>query len=162
MTLPYLQGFLSSPDGTSAQLFSYDDVDHPILMGTIGVGLESIVGPRAVRFDNILVARPDPSAVPGAPRMNPKGLALVATPNPSVPPVMLSLIQPRSGPAVLDLYNVLGAHVRRLLEAEMPGGLHRICWDGRDAQGHEVPAGIYLGRLEVGGDRTSARVLVLR
>jgi len=48
----------------------------------------------------------------------------------------------------LRLFNLLGAEVRRLVEATQAAGAHKTFWDGRDERGGALPAGIYFYRLE--------------
>jgi cytochrome c peroxidase len=62
----------------------------------------------------------------------------------------------------LVVHDVAGRTVRRVLEDPMrlPGS-YSIAWDGRDDAGHLAPGGIYFYRLEVDGERHSARVVRL-
>lgn len=55
--------------------------------------------------------------------------------------------------AHLDLYDVRGAHVRRLFAGPAIAGSHTAVWDGTSDSGRRVTAGVYLARLVVG--RTS-------
>jgi hypothetical protein len=50
-------------------------------------------------------------------------------------------------PALLVLYHVSGRAVRTL---PMRAGETGVRWDGRDASGHESPAGVYMARLDIG------------
>jgi hypothetical protein len=64
-----------------------------------------------------------------------------------------------SGRAELSVYDVTGRLVRRLDSGAYPAG-HRIAtWDGRDALGREVAAGIYL--LRASGDLGYQRTMKL-
>jgi len=51
----------------------------------------------------------------------------------------------------LILYNVLGRRVRQLWQGPLGAGSHRFVWNGRDAAGRDVAAGVYLYRVEVDG-----------
>jgi len=48
----------------------------------------------------------------------------------------------------LRLFNLLGAEVRRLVEATQAASAHKTFWNGRDERGGALPAGIYFYRLE--------------
>lgn len=43
----------------------------------------------------------------------------------------------------VEIVNVLGQSVRRLFYGQQLGGLHHFVWDGKDAQGNDVPQGLY-------------------
>jgi flagellar hook assembly protein FlgD len=49
------------------------------------------------------------------------------------------------------LYDLSGRRVRRLLDAEAPTGETRVRWDGKDANGAPVSAGVYFARLDLHG-----------
>ena len=157
-----LQGFLIDADSPDHLLFSYVDNDAPILTGTIGVGVAAEPGRCAAQFDNILVALSDPSGVLDAPEAQESRLWLAADPNPSRTSTELILDLPRSGRVRVDVHDVRGALVRLLLEDERFAGRHRIRWDGRDQRDRRVPAGIYFGRVEAGGDHAAIKLLILR
>ena len=81
-------------------------------------------------------------------------------PNPFNPATTIPLTVP-AGAAEVDLtiYNVLGQPVRRVWAGSLAAGEHRLAWDGQDAQGQPVAAGVYLYRLQV-GDQTRIRKMV--
>lgn len=62
--------------------------------------------------------------------------------------------------ARLTIFDAQGRQVRRLVEASLPPGLHLVSWDGRDAAGAAVRAGVYFYRLEA-GDRIETRKLTV-
>jgi subtilisin family serine protease len=56
----------------------------------------------------------------------------------------------RGGPVTLRILDVRGRELTRLTgSAEL--GDQKLTWNGLDRHGYSVPAGVYLGRLEVGG-----------
>lgn len=57
------------------------------------------------------------------------------------------------------LRNVLGQPMRHVWTGPLPAGEHQLTWDGRDAQGRPVAAGVYLYRLHV-GDQTRTHKMV--
>ena len=64
-----------------------------------------------------------------------------------------------AGDVDLTIYNVLGQPVRQVWNGPLAAGEHRLAWDGRDAQGQSVAAGVYLYRLQM-GDQTRIRKMV--
>ncbi len=59
----------------------------------------------------------------------------------------------RAGPVTLSILDLEGRVVRHLLRGEMPGGRHRVIWDGTDGGGRPVPSGLYFYRLKSERDR---------
>ena len=103
-----------------------------------------------------------PAAAPGArPAEAPR---LIIAPNPSVAPIEILL---RAGNAEkgfadsgrLDLFSASGALVRSFA---MPVSGERVAWDGADAQGRPVAAGVYVARWRAGSRVVSARVVRAR
>jgi hypothetical protein len=68
---------------------------------------------------------------------------------------------PRSTRVVLDLYDVRGARVRRLVDEIRPAGPSSASWDGRDDLGRAAPAGIYFAQLRADGTTGRARLVRL-
>jgi len=88
----------------------------------------------------------------------PDGLALAAIAQPGPAPV-LAWSAPSGVRATLDLYDLRGRRIRRLVDG--PGAVHaRTPWDGLDDRGHRAPAGLYFARLASGGERVTARVVL--
>lgn len=57
----------------------------------------------------------------------------------------------QAGPARLAVFDVQGRLVRGLLDGETSAGERVMTWDGRDDGGSPVASGLYLVRLDVGG-----------
>lgn len=65
-------------------------------------------------------------------------------------------------PVTLDVFGPDGRRVRALVNAEVGPGHHRATWDGRDARGRALAAGVYFVRLEVSGHVTTRPVQLVR
>jgi hypothetical protein len=95
--------------------------------------------------------------------LRPQQLRLVCSPNPFRYGTTIVYWLPTTGSARLAVYDVAGRLVRLLQAAEsMPGGEHRINWNGLDGSGSPVSAGIYFVRLDTASHRESERVVVLK
>ncbi len=77
--------------------------------------------------------------------------ALTVEPNPSAAGVMLRSVQPREGTVAIDVFDASGRRVRRIADGWQPAGESVATWDGRDAGGARVPAGVYFARFESAG-----------
>ena len=91
----------------------------------------------------------------------PTAFALGANyPNPFNPATTIPLSVPAGAEDVdVSIYNVLGQPVRQVWAGPLAAGEHRLGWDGRNAQGQAVAAGVYLYRLQV-GEQTRLRKMV--
>jgi hypothetical protein len=83
-------------------------------------------------------------------------------PNPFNPTttIRFSLAQP--GGAELSIYDLLGQRVAVLVQGMQEAGPQVRQWDGRDEQGRELASGVYLCRLQAGGQVETRRLLLLR
>ena len=63
-------------------------------------------------------------------------------------------------PVVLAVYDVLGRHVRTLINRRLAGALHTVTWDGIGPSDRKLRPGVYCARLGT-GSLTDSRVLVL-
>ncbi|MBD3222349.1 T9SS type A sorting domain-containing protein [bacterium] len=136
--------------------------------GTPGTCFKTAVGSEAVyagTFENLLVA-PRQCTVTAVPETAASATQLVlhsAAPNPFNPVTVLTWEQPVAGPVRLRVYDVAGRVVRTLVgDAYHAAGEHRERWEGRDESGRPVAAGVYLARLEVGGEVASRRLVLVR
>ena len=81
-------------------------------------------------------------------------------PNPFNPATTIPLAVPAGAKNVdLTIYNVLGQPLRQVWTGPLPAGEHRLTWDGHDAQGQPVAAGVYVYRLQV-DEQTRTRKMV--
>jgi hypothetical protein len=87
---------------------------------------------------------------------------LSARPNPSRGVFTLGFELGAPTPVSLQIYDVSGRRVARLLDNRLLGGQQNITWDGRNGAGSRVAVGVYLARLECRGKVQSARLVVTR
>jgi hypothetical protein len=73
-------------------------------------------------------------------------------PNPFSSTTSLSFALPKSGPVSLSVYDVSGRLVSTLVNRPMDAGNHQVVWDGRDSGGNMVANGVYMLRLQAGGE----------
>jgi hypothetical protein len=84
-----------------------------------------------------------------------------AEPNPTSGRASIRYGLPVPAEVSISVYSTAGLRVRILQSGVHQAGCHRASWDGRDARGRVVGAGVYLVRMEAG--RVSAtRKLVVR
>jgi hypothetical protein len=84
------------------------------------------------------------------------------TPNPARGPVTLRFGLPRAANVELALFDQQGRRLRSLLTGAQPAGEHTLTRDGRDEDGHALPAGLYFVRLAAEGRTFVSRLAVIR
>jgi len=82
-------------------------------------------------------------------------------PNPFNPRTEIRYDLPVGGRAKLEIFDIRGRKVKTLVDSKLPPGSQKAIWDGRDAHGGEVAAGVYLYRLAVDGEIMGQRKMVL-
>ena len=93
----------------------------------------------------------------------PKSFELLQNyPNPFNAGTDIRFALPRDSRVRLEIYNVLGAKVRTLVDEERKIGRYKAHWDGRDAHGTPAPSGIYLYRLEADGFVAQKQMIFLK
>jgi len=120
------------------------------------------IPPRAVILDDILaafghLATGQPIAAPDA-----LPFTVQVAPNPANPRVAIEFALPRAGEVRVDLYDVRGARVRRLLDEVRPAGGHRIAWDGADDAGRPVASGVYFCEVRAVGEQRVRKLTLVR
>ena len=85
-----------------------------------------------------------------------------ATPTPFSGSTEVSFTVPREGDVKLEVYDVAGRLVRRLVDGTVSAGSHSVTWSGADANGRSVTPGIYFMRLETEHGARTRRVVLIR
>lgn len=89
-------------------------------------------------------------------------LSLPPVPNPFSSSVAFRVDLPGAGRISVSVYDVAGRLVNRLIDETRTAGRHTVFWDGRDAEGRPVSAGIYLVRARAGDRETTHRLVRLQ
>jgi hypothetical protein len=101
----------------------------------------------------------DLTATPATPA---PAASLAAWPNPFNPSTALRLTLAAPGPARLSIHDAQGRLLRVLADGQFQAGETVLHWDGRDAQGGQLPSGLYLAHLSVGRAAIMRKLLLLK
>ncbi|MBI5711377.1 MAG: DUF1929 domain-containing protein [Candidatus Eisenbacteria bacterium] len=71
-------------------------------------------------------------------------------PNPFTGTTTIHFDLPVAARVRLEVFDLQGRRVRRLLDAQLEAGRHQADWDRRGAEGTLLPAGVYLCRMQAG------------
>ena len=109
-----------------------------------------------MRFGFTVLGRVRPTPAPGSkrPAAAPRALLVRVTPN----PFRLGTHVAAAGPCAIEILDVSG---RRVRSARLDGSFAQYDWDGRDASGWRMPAGLYLVRVTGPLGTATAKVLKL-
>lgn len=83
-------------------------------------------------------------------------------PNPFNPVTTIEYYLPMDSQATIDIYDVSGRKIKRLLDRRQEKGPHSAIWDGTGVNGTAVSSGIYFYVLQVGKKRLSQKLVLIR
>jgi len=143
---------LDSGSANRGNGITVDTNGHVYFTGTIGVPASIYIS--KLSSDNLLSAS---EGTPGTLRLDGN------YPNPFNPRTTIFFELSTPSAVRLEVYDLAGHIVRRLLKDEFLGaGQHEIPWHGRDEFGHRAAAGVYLYRLEVGNYVETKRMALVK
>ncbi|TET81151.1 T9SS type A sorting domain-containing protein [candidate division TA06 bacterium] len=117
------------------------DYDSLQILRHVAVGVEEkpAFGPRALRF-RLAQNQPNPFS----------GFTVIS----------YELATP--GEITLEIYDVTGRLVRKLVDAAQPAGLHTAMWNGRDEASRKLASGVYFSRLTTESGTLFDKMLMVR
>ncbi len=156
---------LWSTDGTAVATAGYSQVAPTLAPDGLGGAVFAWADGRAGASMDIYAQRVLANGqlggyVSGVPE--PVGYSLQVHPNPFNPLTTIKYDVPVDGRVALRVYDIHGALVRTLIDADLPRGSHQATWDGRNASGRGMASGSYFARLEVGGRVETVRMCLVR
>jgi hypothetical protein len=83
-------------------------------------------------------------------------------PNPFNPTTRIAYSIPSAQFVSLKVYDLLGRHIRTLIDAGVPAGSHTVSWDGTDDGGSAVPSGVYIYRLITASFASTRKMILVR
>ena len=85
-----------------------------------------------------------------------------AYPNPFNPMTTLGYDLPEDGFVNITVYDMMGRKVKTLVNSLQTGGYKSVKWNAMDNQGHLVPAGVYLYKIEFGHFVVTRKMILLK
>lgn len=83
-------------------------------------------------------------------------------PNPFNLSTAIEYSVPSPGIVTLDIFNITGQKVQTLFSGQLPAGVYRMVWEGKNENGTPAPSGIYFSRLTRGEAVSARRMLLLK
>ena len=156
---PVFEGYYPLPGEGNQVLASDVNGDGDTDLIVLGTNPQSGLGGVFVLINQGTSA----TAVASETAATPTTFALGANyPNPFNPATTIPLVVPAGAKSVdLTIYNVLGQPMRRMWTGPLPAGEHELTWDGRDALGRPVAAGVCVYRVQVDGQTRTRKMVKL-
>jgi len=83
-------------------------------------------------------------------------------PNPFNAATSISFALPEDAQVTLEVYNVLGQRVRKLVDDYLPAGKHTVHFDARNEHGEDLASGIYFYRLQTDHTVATKKMILLK
>jgi len=83
-------------------------------------------------------------------------------PNPFNPTTRLEFSLGKSGRTRLDIFDLRGRRLARLVDESLAAGTYSVLWHGRDRKGRILPSGVYFARLSSGDQAAVRKMLLLK
>ena len=148
---PQIEGWVRLASGQAAagmqvRLYDLSDPTRSLGVATDEAGYFSLAAPRPAGEADAL----------------PRRFELFQNyPNPFNPSTTIPYQLPAPAHVRLEVFNLLGQRVATLVDEEQQAGLHTAAWNGTDAAGRPVAAGLYLYRIRGSGTSGTRRMVLL-
>ena len=82
-------------------------------------------------------------------------------PNPFNSETLICYELPERGNVKIDVYNLLGQNIRRLISKKQAAGSYSVQWDGRDQSGKLVGSGVYFYTIQLDNSKLPVKKMVI-
>jgi len=83
-------------------------------------------------------------------------------PNPFNPSTTIKYYLPEDALVALDIYDISGKRIARLVNEGQEKGYYTVVWNGKDTRGNVAASGLYFYRLIAGKKKMSKKMVLLR
>jgi len=83
-------------------------------------------------------------------------------PNPFNPSTTIHFRLPTDTEVSIEIYNMQGKKIKRLVRAKLSAGEHHTIWDGKTDAGIKTASGIYLYKFKAGDNIQTKKMLLLK
>ncbi len=93
----------------------------------------------------------------------PEGFALSQNyPNPFNPETIIPYRITETSNVKITIYNVVGQHVKTLVNEFKPSGSYSVTWDGTDEAGRHLNSGLYFYRIQAGNSTQTRKLMLMK
>jgi hypothetical protein len=83
-------------------------------------------------------------------------------PNPFNSSTVIEFFLPKEMSVELAIFNVSGQRVKILVKEKLSKGEKRVFWDGKNEKGENLPSGVYVYKLKMGGISLTKKLVLLK
>ncbi|MDY0325059.1 MAG: choice-of-anchor J domain-containing protein [Candidatus Cloacimonadaceae bacterium] len=83
-------------------------------------------------------------------------------PNPFNPETTISFSTKEAGPVALEIYNVKGQLVKKLVNEDKAAGNHTVVWNGTDLNNRPVSTGVYFYKMNAGKYSSTRKMIMMK
>ncbi|MBN2829322.1 MAG: choice-of-anchor D domain-containing protein, partial [Candidatus Cloacimonetes bacterium] len=83
-------------------------------------------------------------------------------PNPFNPETTISFDLKQNERVKIDIYNIKGQKVKTLINDDYNAGNHKVIWNGKDNDNHNVSSGIYFFKMEAGTYTKTKKMILMK
>ena len=83
-------------------------------------------------------------------------------PNPFNPQTTIRFEVPKEAMVTIDIFNIRGQRVKRLINDNLSAGIHQVVWTGHDENGNTMSSGIYFYRMQSDSFVETRRMLLIK
>ncbi|MCK4654239.1 MAG: T9SS type A sorting domain-containing protein [Candidatus Cloacimonetes bacterium] len=91
-----------------------------------------------------------------------KEIKLGNYPNPFNPTTNIAFSLSEANHVTLEVYNIKGQKVKKLVDETLPAGNHTIIWNGTDLNNKPVASGIYFYKLKSGKFVSTKKMVLIK
>jgi len=141
-----VEQWVAEQEGVRGRNIALDRYSNLYVMGSTSGSLWSVF-----TITKYIQNEQSPSAIPGAYALGQN------YPNPFFYATSVRYALPVAGRVILKVYNLAGQEVATVVDAEQAAGRHEVDWGSEN-----LPAGVYLYRLQVNGFKQTNKFIVLK
>lgn len=152
-----------------ANSFSWYETDVASATDTLLVKIKRISSAGFVPVSRVIVWRPNEAEsyllMCGPQGNGPEELRFCLyqpCPNPFSDAATIRYSLPYATHVSLKVYDITGRLVSRLVDEDVPPGVHTLCWEGRDKINRRCASGVYFVRLEADKYTASKKIVLLK
>ncbi|MFC1490102.1 T9SS type A sorting domain-containing protein [Candidatus Latescibacterota bacterium] len=167
VTLPYNEALLANMGITTDDIGMYyltdtGELDENGITDLVIDEENGLIHAKVAHLSDVVIA--EKPAVPSSVSENmPIGFSLMANyPNPFNPTTTISFNTAELSNVNVSIYNMLGQHVKTLVNEIKPAGTYSVVWNGRNESGAAVTSGMYLYRFEAGSYSESRKLMLMK
>lgn len=154
---------VAAPPVARVNTVRFTDPGFPVDEVRLNFGSELVPGWNEVDAVGIGFATCTASLLDAAPAPTPLTSRVdFVGPNPFASSSRIHFSLARAGRVKAEVFDVNGRRVALLEDRRLEAGPHEASWNGRSTEGREAASGVYFVRVDLGGFRSTARLVKLK